>query len=282
MKDQVDALRAAGRAGRVPQLARMTPAERRRGRAAMLRAGELDLLYVSPGAAADADGFLAAAAIGAPASRSSPSTRPTASAQWGHDFRPEYLALVDAARALPGRAACIALTATATEPRARGHRRPSCGSRPRRCIVQLRPAEHPATGSSPSTTPPTQLLRSCAPARGRGRHRLLPVPRRRSTRPRSSCAAQGIPAAPYHAGLDASERAKNQEALPARATSSSWWPPSPSAWASTSQTSASWSTATCRKIVEGYYQETGRGPGRAAVESLGSPTGWPTSCSSAA
>ena len=109
MQDQVDALQALGRAGRVPQLD-AGPDERRAVEAAFL-AGELDLLYLAPErlrVPATLDlldrGTIALFAI----------DEAHCVAQWGHDFRPDYLALSQLHERWPD-VPRIALTATATE-----------------------------------------------------------------------------------------------------------------------------------------------------------------------
>jgi len=108
MQDQVDALRALGvRAGFVNST--QDPGERRMV-AAEFRAGELDLLYLapealrSPSTAALLDqGKIALFAI----------DEAHCVAQWGHDFRPDYLALSMLHERWP-EVPRIALTATAT------------------------------------------------------------------------------------------------------------------------------------------------------------------------
>src|SRR5690242_6307394 len=108
MQDQVDALRALGvRAGYVNST--QDPGERRMV-AAEFRAGELDLLYLapealrSPSTAALLDqGKIALFAI----------DEAHCVAQWGHDFRPDYLALSMLHERWP-EVPRIALTATAT------------------------------------------------------------------------------------------------------------------------------------------------------------------------
>ncbi len=151
MQDQVDALRALGRAGRLPQLLpglRGTAA----GASAEFLAGELDLLYLAPERLrVDATvrllerGKISLFAI----------DEAHCVAQWGHDFRPDYLALSSLHEHWPD-VPRIALTATATEAtHAEITSRLGLAGRPplRR---QLRPAQHPvpdrAQGRAPEAT----------------------------------------------------------------------------------------------------------------------------------
>ena len=110
MKDQVDALRACG-VPRPRSTARSPPASAGRW-PSRSRRGELKLLYAAP------ERLLAVAHARLPqgraSCRSSPSTKPTASAHWGHDFRPEYRGLRVLKEAFPG-VGVHAYTATATE-----------------------------------------------------------------------------------------------------------------------------------------------------------------------
>jgi ATP-dependent DNA helicase RecQ len=57
-------------------------------------------------------------------------------------------------------------------------------------------------------------------------------------------------------------------------TAWSWWPPSPSAWASTSRTCASWPTWTCPS----RSRATTRRPAAPAATGCRPPRGWPTGC----
>lgn len=109
MRDQVEALRTRDYPG-VAVLHSQIPEAEQRATLDALTGGRLKLLYVTPERCA-ADAFLGAAR----------QTRISLLAvdeahsisQWGHDFRPEYQLLDDAARAV-GRPPILALTATAT------------------------------------------------------------------------------------------------------------------------------------------------------------------------
>jgi ATP-dependent DNA helicase RecQ len=203
MQDQVDALRALGvRAGFLNST--QEPGERRRVENAFL-AGELDLLYLAPERlrTESALRLLDRGAISLFAIDEAHCV-----AQWGHDFRPDYLALSELHQRWPA-VPRIALTATATQAtrteiaqrlNLTGARqfvssfdRPNIQYRivpknePRRQLLGLIRAEHPGDAgivyclsrASVETTAEF-LVRS------------------------------GIAALPYHAGLDAATRKANQ------------------------------------------------------------------------
>jgi ATP-dependent DNA helicase RecQ len=204
MQDQVDALTTIGvRAGFLNSTQDL--AQRRRVESAFL-AGDLDLLYVAPEGLAVRyttelldRGRIALFAI----------DEAHCVSQWGHDFRPDYLTLSVLHERWPD-VPRIALTATATPAVRReiatrlnltGARhfvasfdRPNIQYRivskrePRRQLLELLRAEHPGDAgivyclSRASVDKTAEFLVGC-----------------------------GIPALPYHAGLDTATRAANQQ-----------------------------------------------------------------------
>ncbi|MDT7681069.1 MAG: ATP-dependent helicase RecQ [Pseudonocardiales bacterium] len=226
MQDQVDALKALGvRAGFLNST--QDAGERRAVETAFL-AGELDLLYLAPERLRVEStlrlldrGRISLFAI----------DEAHCVAQWGHDFRPDYLALSQLHERWPT-VPRIALTATATE------------ATHTEIATRLNLAEAP--GAAQGTAVGSGLGSAAGPAQG-ARHfvasfdrpniqyRIAPKdePRRqlldllRTEHPGDAgivyclsrksveqtaefLVAQGITALPYHAGLDARVRARNQ------------------------------------------------------------------------
>src|SRR5438128_7848990 len=110
MQDQVDALRARGLGSVAAVVNAQRDASDNAAAIAAAARGELRLLYVAP-ERFSAPGFL----DGLAGARTGLFVVDEAHcvSQWGHDFRPDYFRLADAARALDARA-IVASTATAT------------------------------------------------------------------------------------------------------------------------------------------------------------------------
>ncbi len=203
MHDQVDALVANGvRAAYLNST--QSPAERA-GIEQSYLAGELDLLYVAPerlsGSATTRllqQGQLSVIAI----------DEAHCVSQWGHDFRPDYLALGDLAERFPG-VPRMALTATATRathtelterlhlPDARHF--VASFDRPN---IQYR--------IEPKVDPRRQLVQFVR-SQGEGSCGIVYALSRKSVDQTAEyLRTQGIDALPYHAGLDAGIRARHQ------------------------------------------------------------------------
>ncbi|MDZ8160512.1 DNA helicase RecQ [Microbacterium aquimaris] len=203
MHDQVDALVANGVAAAYLN-STQSPTERAAVEQAYLR-GELDLLYIAPErlSMAQTTTFLQRGRLSVIAVDEAHCV-----SQWGHDFRPDYLALGDLDERFPG-VPRIALTATATPathrelterlrlPRARHF--VSSFDRPN---IQYR--------IEPKVDPRRQLV-SFIRAQPEGAAGIVYALSRKSVEQTAAyLAGQGVDALPYHAGLDASVRAANQ------------------------------------------------------------------------
>ncbi len=203
MSDQVAALRQAGVAAAF--LNSSLDSAESRAVAKDVEAGRVDLLYVAP------ERLLMPGTL-ALLQRSPLALFAIDEAhcvsQWGHDFRPDYVELGRLAELFP-QVPRIALTATADEPT-------------RREIIQrlgLEEGEHFITGFDRPN------IRYHITQGGDGRERLLRflqshhageagivycLSRRKVEATADWLAARGIPALPYHAGLDAATRERHQ------------------------------------------------------------------------
>ncbi len=119
MKDQVDSLRSIGVAA--AQMDSSLNAEQRRETASLLRAGRLDILFVSPekligqqGNGDSADGGAFVQLLRDAEVRTFAIDEAHCVSHWGHDFRPEYRRLSILKSLFPG-CSIHAFTATATE-----------------------------------------------------------------------------------------------------------------------------------------------------------------------
>ncbi|MGR0221243.1 DNA helicase RecQ [Agromyces sp. ZXT2-6] len=209
MHDQVDALVRNGvRAGYLNSS--QTPGERAEVERAYL-GGELDLLYVAPErlGSEQTKRFLERGTIALFAIDEAHCV-----AQWGHDFRPDYLALAELAERWPD-VPRIALTATATEAT---HReitdRLSLGDA--RHFVSSFDRPNIQYRIAPKLDVRRQLLdfvrTEGRDADGHPVSGIVYALSRASTEKFASfLAANGIDAMPYHAGLDAALRRRTQE-----------------------------------------------------------------------
>ncbi|WP_416903276.1 DNA helicase RecQ [Micromonospora echinospora] len=204
MQDQVDALRAVGvRAGFLNST--LDPDTRRLVEAEFV-AGEIDLLYLAPealGSRATLNlldrGRIALFAI----------DEAHCVAQWGHDFRPDYLALSMLHERWPG-VPRIALTATATSAT-----RTEIATR-----LDLTDARHFVASFDrpniqyrivPKREPRKQLLALLRDEHPGDAGIVYCLSRASVDKTADFLVANGIAALPYHAGLDAATRAANQQ-----------------------------------------------------------------------
>ncbi|MET8553059.1 DNA helicase RecQ [Micromonospora zamorensis] len=204
MQDQVDALTAVGvRAGFLNST--QTLDARRRVEAAFV-AGELDLLYLAP----EALGVRSTLAL---LDRGRISLFAIDEAhcvsQWGHDFRPDYLALSMLHERWP-QVPRIALTATATSAT-----RTEIASR-----LKLDDARHFVASFDrpniqyrivPKREPRKQLLALLRDEHPGDAGIVYCLSRASVDKTAEFLVANGVAALPYHAGLDAATRAANQQ-----------------------------------------------------------------------
>src|SRR5215203_2499360 len=205
MKDQVDQLQASGVAATF--LNSTLDADESRSRLRGLHRKEYRLLYVAPERLM-LDGWsenlkkwdVTCLAI----------DEAHCVSEWGHDFRPEYRQLAKLRTALPD-VPMMALTATAT-------------SRVRVDIIshlKLRdPATFVASFNRPNLTyrvvPKDQPAKQIIDFVRKREHEsgiVYCASRAAAERVAEALAGRGCSAKPYHAGLDATERARNQEAF---------------------------------------------------------------------
>ncbi|QHN19202.1 DNA helicase RecQ [Gordonia amarae] len=209
MHDQVDALRASGvRAAYLNST--QSPQERGEVENAYLT-GQLDLLYVAPERLSGAQttqllqrGTLSVIAI----------DEAHCVSQWGHDFRPDYLALGDLAERFPG-VPRMALTATATRETHReiterlrlGDAKHFVASFDRPNIqYRIDPKAEPRKQLVSFISSVPELVGVDGPVAG-----IVYALSRKSVEATAEfLSKQGFDALPYHAGLDAGVRARNQ------------------------------------------------------------------------
>ncbi|CAM3358811.1 DNA helicase RecQ [Occultella aeris] len=200
MHDQVDALEQVG--VRAAFLNSTQSAAERRDTEDRLLAGELDLLYLAPERLSAAAGLLDRAHIALFAIDEAHCV-----AQWGHDFRPDYLALSMLHERWPD-VPRVALTATATEAtRAEIVANLDLGGA--RVFVSSFDRPNIAYRITPKAQARPQLLRLIEEYPGEAGI-VYCLSRASVERTAEWLVGQGHTALPYHAGLPAPQRAANQ------------------------------------------------------------------------
>ena len=205
MKDQVDALRASGVAATF--LNSTLDGTEARARLRGLYNGEFRLLYVAPerlmleSFIEKVQGWkVAQIAI----------DEAHCISEWGHDFRPEYRELKKLRELLPG-VPIMALTATATE-RVREDILKQLGLRDPQIYVASFDRPNLTYRVVPKSAPYEQLLKFLR-ERPNDNGIVYCASRKSADSIAAKLNGDGIPAKPYHAGLEANERAANQEAF---------------------------------------------------------------------
>ncbi|MEO8044499.1 MAG: RecQ family ATP-dependent DNA helicase, partial [Spartobacteria bacterium] len=203
MKDQVDALQASGVAATF--LNSTLDGTEARARLRGLYNGEFRLLYVAPERLM-LDSFIekvrewnvALVAI----------DEAHCISEWGHDFRPEYREMARLREILPN-VPIMALTATATE-RVREDILKQLNLRDPKCYVASFDRPNLAYKVLPKSSPYDQLL-DLLRTRPNDSGIVYCASRKTADSVAAKLNADGIAAKPYHAGLEAEERARNQE-----------------------------------------------------------------------
>jgi len=205
MKDQVDALESIGYPAAAIHSG-LDPDERRRIRD-RLAAGELRLLFTAPERLVNSGLIDLLAQVGV---RRFSIDEAHCISQWGHDFRPEYRQLALLRERFPT-ASVHAFTATAT-PRVREDIVGQLQLRSPEVLVGTFDRPNLVYRVVPRTDRVAQTLAVL------GRHAgeasiVYCISRKETERLAARLAAEGILARPYHAGLDARERHRTQEAF---------------------------------------------------------------------
>ncbi|HEX9358603.1 MAG TPA: DNA helicase RecQ [Streptosporangiaceae bacterium] len=203
MQDQVDAMRALGvRAGYLNST--QDPAQRREMESGFL-AGDLDLLYLAP-ERLRTESTLALLDRGTVSLFAIDEAHCVS--QWGHDFRPDYLTLSGLHERWPD-VPRIALTATATQA-TRTEIASRLGLSGARHFVASFDRPNITYRIVPKAEPGRQLLNFIRDEHPGGAGIVYCLSRASVEKTAEFLTANGITALPYHAGLDAFTRARNQ------------------------------------------------------------------------
>lgn len=209
MRDQVGALAAAGVAA--GSLNSSNEPEQNARVLGLLRRRELRLLYLAPERLARPDTveMLAGANVALMAIDEAHCV-----SQWGHDFRPEYLALGSLARQIGGRLQTIALTATADAP-TRGDIVDKLFAVPPRVFVRSFDRPNLRLAFKPKDRSARQVLAFARTHPGESGI-VYCASRRKVEELAETLRAGGTDALPYHAGLDKAVRDRHQDAFQQR------------------------------------------------------------------
>ena len=207
MKDQVDALRAAG-VGAAAYNSSLEPDEARSVLRA-LHAGDLDLLYVAPETLMT-EGFLERVRGLEPGVALFAIDEAHCVSQWGHDFRPEYVQLGQLRGLFPG-VPIMACTATA-DPETRDDVRARLGLSDAAVYVTGFDRPNIRYTVVDKREPLHQLTQFLAGHPGESGI-VYCLSRKRTEEVAGKLRAQGVDAAAYHAGLPRDERRRVQDAF---------------------------------------------------------------------
>ncbi len=205
MKDQVDGLRAVG-AGAACINSSLTVRERRETHE-LIQAGQVKLLYVAPERVVKPDfiDYLKQLKISFVAIDEAHCI-----SQWGHDFRPEYRALESLRSAFP-EVAFHGYTATAT-PQVRADVCASLKLKKPEILVASADRPNLVYAAERRTDEVAQVLEVVERHKGESGV-IYCITRKKVEELCVQLNAKGHAALPYHAGMDAASRQKNQEAF---------------------------------------------------------------------
>ncbi len=205
MKDQVDGLKRRGIPGAAEIHSHLPPGEGAR-RMREAAAGRIRLLYLSPERLA-APGTV-------PALRRAGVARFVVDeahciSHWGHDFRPDYLALAAHCAGI-GAGATLALTATAT-PRVRAEIAERLGMKSP-CVI-VNPFDRPNLFLGARKVLEKEKVQAAAEILGREGAAIVYVGRKKDALDVArELSGLGIPSVPYHGGMERGDRSRNQDA----------------------------------------------------------------------